>query len=157
MPILAKKTIISSDEAHFDLGGYVNKENLSHLGHRKLARIHWKANASKISHCLVRILVQRHNLAIFLRIWARRGRYSQWWSLSGHAERFFVRKNWTGGYWQHLISTGCRYMPHSRSYSLCFAHCFWAAHYQSQSWCLLVTSELQFDTVRLLLVGCCQR
>ena len=27
MPILAKKKIIFSDEAHFDLGGYVNKQN----------------------------------------------------------------------------------------------------------------------------------
>ena len=27
MPILAKKKIIFSDEAHFDVGGYVNKQN----------------------------------------------------------------------------------------------------------------------------------
>ena len=27
MPNLAKKKIIFSDEAHFDLGGYVNKQN----------------------------------------------------------------------------------------------------------------------------------
>ena len=27
MPILAKKKIIFSDEAHFDLGGYVNYQN----------------------------------------------------------------------------------------------------------------------------------
>ena len=40
---------------------------LSHLGHRKSARIHWKADAPKTSQCLVRILAQRHNLAIFLR------------------------------------------------------------------------------------------
>ena len=52
-------------------------------GHRKLARIHWKADAPKMSHCLVRILVQRHNWSIFIRKWARRGRYSQWRSLSG--------------------------------------------------------------------------
>ena len=50
---------------------------MSHLGHRKPARIHWKANAFKTSHCLVRILVQRHNWAIFLRIWTRRSRYRQ--------------------------------------------------------------------------------
>ena len=41
---------------------------LSHLRHRKPARIHWKADASKTSHCLVRILVQRHDWAIFLRM-----------------------------------------------------------------------------------------
>ena len=38
---------------------------LSHLGHRKPACLHWKADAHKLSHCLVRILVQRHNWAIF--------------------------------------------------------------------------------------------
>ena len=74
---------------------------LSHLGHRKPARIHWKADAPKTSHCLVRILLQRHNWASFLRKWASRGRYSQWQSLSFHVERIFVHKNWRGGYWQH--------------------------------------------------------
>ena len=77
---------------------------LSLLGHRKPARIHWKADAPKTSHNLVLILIQRHNWAIFLRKWARRGRYSQWRSLSGHVERIF-HKNWRGGYWQHLVST----------------------------------------------------
>ena len=32
---------------------------LSHLGHRKPARIHWKAGAPKTNHYLVRILVQK--------------------------------------------------------------------------------------------------
>ena len=78
---------------------------LSHLGHRKPTHIHWKADASKTSHCLVRILVHRNNWAIFLRKWARIGRYSQWRSLTGHVERIFVQKNWRGGYWQHLVLT----------------------------------------------------
>ena len=86
---------------------------LLHLGHRKAARIHWKANASKMSHCLVPILVQRHNWVIFLRKWARRVCYSQWRSLSGHVERIFVHKNWREGYWQHLVLTGRSYVPHS--------------------------------------------
>ena len=103
---------------------------LLHLGHRKPARIHWKDDATKTSHCLMRILVQRHNWAIFLRKWASRGRYSQWRSLSGHVERIFVHKNCRGGYWQHLISTGRRYVPHSRSYRRCFVPCFWRSHYQ---------------------------
>ena len=84
----------------------------------------WKADVSKMSHCLVRILVQRHNWVVFLRKWARRGRYSQWWSLSGHIERIFVHKNWRGGYWQHLVSTQRRYVSHSRSYIRCFGLCF---------------------------------
>ena len=126
---------------------------LSNLGHRKPAQIHWKADAPKMSHCLVRILVQRNNWTIFLRKWARRDRYSQWRSLSGHVKRIFVHKNWRGGYWQHLVSTGRRYVPHSRSYTRCFAPCFWRSPYQQQSWCRLATSELRFDTVGLLFVG----
>ena len=45
-----------------------------------------------MSHCLVRILVQRPNWAIFLRKCERRGCYRQWRSLSGHVERIFVQK-----------------------------------------------------------------
>ena len=36
MPILAKKKIIFSDEAHFDLGGYVNKQNRRIWGTKNL-------------------------------------------------------------------------------------------------------------------------
>ena len=137
---------------------------LSHLGRRIPARIHLKAYASKrvtwgtenphanvpkTSHCLVRLLVQRHNWAIFLRKWARRDRYSQWRSLSGHVERIFIHKNWRGGYWF--------YVPHSRNYTWCFMTRSWRLHYQPQSWCRLATSELWFDTVGLLFVGCRQR
>ena len=90
-----------------------------HFGHRKPAHIHWKPDkAPKTSHCLVRILVQRHNWPNLLRKWARRGRYSQWRSLSGHVERIFVHKNWSGG---HVL--------HSRSYTRYYAPCFWRSHY----------------------------
>ena len=130
---------------------------LLHLEHRKPTRIHWKVGKPKMSHCLVRILVQKHNWAILLRKWARRGHYSQWRSLLGHVERIFVHKNWREWYWQHLISTGRRYVPHSRSYTRCFAPCFWRLHYQPQRWCHLATSELRFDTDGLLFVGCLQR
>ena len=61
-------------------------------------------------------------------------------------ERIFVHKNWRGGYWQHLVSTGWCYVPHSRSYTQCFVPCFWRSHYQPQSWSRLATSELRFDT-----------
>ena len=93
---------------------------LSHLGQRKPARIHWTAEAPKTSHCLVRILVYKRNWAIFLRKWARRGRYSQCRSLSGHVEWIFVHKNWRGGYWQNLVSRERRYVPHSRCFEPCF-------------------------------------
>ena len=123
---------------------------LSHLRYRKSVRIHWKANAPKTSHCFVRILVPRHDWSIFLRKWAKRGRYSQWRSLSGLVEWIFVHKNLRGGYWQHLVSTGRRYVPRSRIYILCFASCFWRLYYQPQNWCRLAT-------VGLLFVGCRQR
>ena len=35
------------------------------LSHRKPACIHWKADAPKTSHCLVRILILRHNWVFF--------------------------------------------------------------------------------------------
>ena len=130
---------------------------LSHLRHRKPIRIHWKADAPKTSQCLVRILVQRHNWAIFLRKCVRRGCYSQCGSLSGHIERIFIDENLRGGYWQHLVSTRRRYVPHSQSSARCFALCFWRSFYQPQSWCHLATSELRFDTVGLLFVGSHQR
>ena len=130
---------------------------MSHLGHRKPARIHWKADASKTSHCLVQILDQSLNWAIFLRKWASRGRYSQWRSLLSHVKRIFVHKNLREGYCQHLVLTGRRYVPHSQSYTRCFAPCFWRSHYQPQIWCRLASLELRFDTVGLLFVGCRQR
>ena len=55
MPMLAKK-ISFSDEAHFDLGGYVNKQNCRIWGTENP-----HAYDPKTSHCLVQILVQRHN------------------------------------------------------------------------------------------------
>ena len=117
---------------------------LPHLVPRKPARIQWKADAPTTSHCLMRILVQIHNWAIFLRKWARRDRYSQWRALSVLVERIFVHKNWRGGCWPHLVSKGRSYMPHR-------------SHYPPQSWCCVSTSELRFNTVGLLFVGCRQR
>ena len=148
VPILAKK-INFSDEARLDLGRYVNKRN---------CRIWFTENPhacfEKPTHPK---RVQRYNWPIFLQKWARRDRYSQWRSLSGHVKRIFVHNNSRGRYWQHFVSTRLRYLPHSRSYTQCFAPCFWRLHYQQQSWCRLATTELWFDTVRLLFVKCRQR
>ena len=53
MPILAKKNHFS-DEAHFDLGGYVNKQNYLIWGTENLhAYIEKPTQAPKTSHCLV--------------------------------------------------------------------------------------------------------
>ena len=50
-----KKKIIVSDDAHFDLGGFVNKQNCHIWGTEH-------PHVPKTSDCLVRILVQSHNL-----------------------------------------------------------------------------------------------
>ena len=155
MPILTKKK--SSFQMKLILISIRKQVKLSHLGHRKSARIHWKTDAPKTCHCLVRILVLRHNWAIFLRKWAistvsiyYSNYYRQWRSLSGHVERIFVHKNWREGYWHYLVATGWRY-------TRCFVPCFLRSHYQPQSWYRLATSELRLDTVGLLFVGCHQR
>ena len=130
MPILAKK-IIFSDEAHFDLGGYVNKQNCCIWG---------TENPHAYIKKPLRILIQSHNWAIFFfRKWAMRGRYCQWRSLSGHVERIFVHKNWRGEYGQHLVLTEWHYVPHSRSYTQCFPPCFWRSHYQKLKRRILAT------------------
>ena len=149
------KKIIFSDETHFDLGGYVNKQNCRICGtenpHEYIEKpMHPKRITVWCRFCSKGIIEQNN-------WWARRGRYSQWQSLSGHVERIFVHKNWRGGYLQHLVSTGQRYVPRSRSYTRYFAPCCWRSHYQLQSWCRLATSELRFDTVGVLFVGCSQR
>ena len=142
MPILAKK-IIFSDEAYFDLGGYVNKKNCCIWGTENLHTY----IVTKTSHCLLRILVQRHNWAIFLRKGARRSRYSQWRSLSGHVERPFVHKNWRGigNIWFQQDGATC----HTAEPTLDVLRPVFEDR--------LATSLLRFDTVELLFVGCRQR
>ena len=78
-------------------------------------------------------------------------------TLSGDRYRAMLNENCRRGYWQHLVSTGRRYVPHSRSYTRCFVPCFWRSHYRPQSCYRLATSKLWFDTVGVLFVGCRQR
>ena len=116
------KKIIFSDEAHFDLSGYVNKQSCRIWGTE--TPTHTLKSRCTQKRITVWVLVQRHNWVIFLRKWARRDRYSQWRSLSGHVKRIFVHKSWRGGYWQYLVSRGRRYVPHSRSYTRCLGPVF---------------------------------
>ena len=58
MLILAKKKIIISDEAHFDLGGYVNKQNCHIWGTESL-----QAHIEKLTH------IKR--VTVWCRFWAR--------------------------------------------------------------------------------------
>ena len=59
MPILAKKNHLFK-WTWFWSWRVCKQVKLAHLWHRKPARIHWKAEVFKTSHCLVRILVKRH-------------------------------------------------------------------------------------------------
>ena len=68
-----KKNIIFSDEAHFDLGGYVKKQNCRIWGTENPLAYFEKTTHSK------RVTV-----------WCG---FGQWRSLSGHVERIFVHKN----------------------------------------------------------------
>ena len=157
MPILAKKKkkkkLIFSDEAPFDLGGYVNKQNCRICGTENLHACIKKPMHPKRVTVWCRFC-SRHNWAIFLQKWAR--------TINGGCYRaklneFFVHKNWRGGYWQHLVSTGRSCVRHSQSYIRWFAQCFWRSHYQPQIWCRLAIWELLLDTVVLLFVVCRQR
>ena len=65
MPILAKKNIFS-DEAHFDLDGYVNKQNCRIWGTENPHAYIEKPTDKKRVTVWVGILMQRHNWAIFL-------------------------------------------------------------------------------------------
>ena len=145
-----QKKIIFSDDAHFDLGGYINKKNCRIWAHRKPARIHWKPDASKMSYYLMRILVQKHNCVF-------ENEQGEAVTVNG----VVIVPCWTN-FCSHKLKrrilaifgfnrTG--YVPYSRNYTRCFDPCFWNSHYQPQSWCRLATSELHFDTVDYYLWG----
>ena len=125
-----KKKIIFSAEAYFDLGGYVNKQN---------CRIWGTENPKRVT--------------VWYGFWSRgiigpfffENKLGETVTVNGDRYRaMFVNKNWREGYWQHLVSTGRHYVPHSQNYTRCFRTCFWRSHYQPQSWCRLITSELYY-------------
>ena len=112
MPILPKENHLFRWSS-FYLGGNVNKQNCCIWGTEN-------PHAPKTNHCLVQILVHRPNWAIFLLKWARRGRYSQWHHYRAMLNEFLFTK-----IEEDLVSTGQRCVPHTRSYTRCFAPCFW--------------------------------
>ena len=54
----------------------------------------------------MRILVQRHNWAIFF-LMSKKWTYIQWQLLSGHIERIFVHKNSNGNIWFQQDDDSC--------------------------------------------------
>ena len=100
MPILEKK-IIFTDEADYDLGGYVNKLNFRIWGTGNPHAYIEKPTHPKLVTVWLRIL------ALALRKWALRGRYSQWRSLSGHVGRFFVAEEDIDNIWFQQDDATC--------------------------------------------------
>ena len=143
-----QKKILFSEESHFDLGGYLNKQNCRIWGTETP-----QAYIEKPTH--------PKRVTVWCGFWFR-GIFSHFSSKMNKEKplqsiAIVIEPCWTnfcsGGYWQHLISTGRRYVPHSPIYTRCFAICFWRSYYPPQSWCRLATSKLRFNTVGLLFVG----
>ena len=139
-----KKKIIFAGKAHFDLGRYVNKQSCHIWGTEKPHTYIEKPTHPKWVTIWCGFWFRSIIGPFFLRKWTRRGRYSQWRSLSGHVGQICVHKNWREGYWQHLVSIGRRYVPRSRSDTRCFASWFWRSHYQPQSCCPLARNNWGF-------------
>ena len=152
-----QKKIIFSDETHFDLGGYVNKQNCRIWG-------------TENPHAYTEKPTYPKRVTVWCEVWFR-GIIGQFFfenkqeedvTVNGNRYRiilneFLFLRYSRGGYWEHLVLTGRHSVPHSQSYTRCFEPCFWRSHYQPQSWCRLAISELWFETVWLLFVGRCQR
>ena len=107
--------VVHTLEQRWDLGGYVNKQNCRIWGtENPHAYIEKPTHPKRITvscgfvsrDIIGPFFFENEFLAIFLRKW------------------IFVHKNWRGGYWQHLVSTGRHYVPHSQSYTWCFRPVF---------------------------------
>ena len=82
-----KTKVISSDEAYFDLGGYVAKQNYHIWGTENPHTYIEKPMHPQWVTVWCRFWSRDIIGPFFLRKWSRRGRYSKWRSLSGHVER----------------------------------------------------------------------
>ena len=83
------KKITFLDEVHFDLGGYVNKQNCRIWGTENPHAYIEKPTHPKRATVWCRGITG----PFFFENEQRRDRYSQWRSLSVHVERIFVHKN----------------------------------------------------------------
>ena len=139
MPILAKKKLFRWSS--FWSWRVCKQAKLSLSGHRKPSRIHWKANAPKTNHCGI------------IRPFFFENEQAEAVTVNGDRYRAMMNEflfTIVEDKWQHLVSTGRRYVPHSRSYTWCFKPSFWRSLYQPQSRCLLATSELGFDSPTII-------
>ena len=155
MAILAKK-IIFSDEAHFDLGSYVNKQN---------CRIRGAENP----HAYIEKPMHPKRVTVWCGFWSR-GTIGSFFFENEQGEAVTVNNDRYRAMLNEFLFTKIeeknigniwfqqdRFAPHSLSYTRYFAPCFWRPHYQPQSWCGLATSELRLATIGLLFVKCRQK
>ena len=133
MPILAKKEILFSDEAHFDLGGYVNKQNCRIWGTESPYAYIEKSTHSK-------------RVAVWGRFWSRR--------LIGPFQSMAIV---IGPCWTNICSQKLKRMI------LATFGCNRTALRATQPKLhsivgaqFLISSELWFDAIGLLFVGCRQ-
>ena len=119
------KRIIFSHEAHFDLGRYVNKQNYCIWGTENPQPYIEKPTHLKVSvWCRFWSRGLTRPFFFFLKMSKERPLQSMAIVIGPCSVRISVHKNWRAGYWQHLLSTGWRYVPYSQSYTRCFATCF---------------------------------
>ena len=134
MSILAKK-IVFSDEAHFNLGGYVNKQNCRVWGtDNPHTYIEKPSHPKRVTVCCG--FCSRGIIRPFF----FENEQGEAVTVNGDCYRAMLNEENIGNIWFQQDNTRC------------FAPCFWRSHYQPQSWCRLATLELRFDTVLLLFV-----
>ena len=153
MPILAKK-IIFSDEAHSDIGGYVNNQNYRTWG-------------TENPHEYIEKPKYPKRVTVWCGFWSRgvigsfffENEQEEAVTFNGDHYRDMLNEFLFTKIEEENIGHICFQQDGAtcRSYTRCFTPCFGRSHYQPQSRCHLATSELRFDTVVLLFVGCRQR
>ena len=145
------KKIIFSDQAYFDLGEYANKQNCLIWGTENPRAYNEKTANPK-------------GVTVWCGFWSRgiigpfffENNQGEAVTINGDRYRAMLtelqrRILATFGF-NRTAQRGAQPKLHSM-----FVPCFWRSHYHPQIWCRLATSELRFDTVGLLFVGCRQR
>ena len=118
-PILAKKNHFFRCSSFWSWR-VCKQAKLSHVGYRKSARMHWKADASKISHCLVRILNQRHNWAIFEDFWCRGIIRTKQWIVLGASAFQCMRADFLYPTWDNFACLHTRQDQNELHLKICF-------------------------------------
>ena len=147
MPILTKKNHLFRWSS-FRSWRVCKQAKLSHLRHRKPVRIDWKPLHPK-------------QVIVWCGFWSR-GINGPFFFENEQGEAVTVNGDRYRALLNELLFTKIEEEDigniwFQQDVATCFAPCFWRSHYEPQSWYHLATSELRFDTIGLLFVGCRQR